>query len=189
MLAILLPSTAMDPHRGVDTAQVDCRRRGAADAISAKFDVARRVGNSGRAIFRGCGEGEIRTPDTGFSPYNGLANRRLRPLGHLSKVARYYLRSGRISSLETRAGVGNPAKGSETTGGGGGIRTPGACALRFSRPSPSTTRPLLRVCRLAFYTIYSTLAQNKMEAPERARVGRENTRSRPFALRFQPWPR
>src|SRR5436309_3474143 len=31
-----------------------------------------------------------------------------------------------------------------TAGGGGGIRTPGAFALRFSRPSPSTTRPLLR---------------------------------------------
>ena len=29
-------------------------------------------------------------------------------------------------------------------GGGGGIRTPGAFALRFSRPSPSTARPLLR---------------------------------------------
>ena len=30
------------------------------------------------------GEGGIRTPGTGFSPYNGLANRRLQPLGHLS---------------------------------------------------------------------------------------------------------
>jgi hypothetical protein len=30
------------------------------------------------------GERGIRTPDTGFSPYNGLANRRLQPLGHLS---------------------------------------------------------------------------------------------------------
>ena len=29
-------------------------------------------------------------------------------------------------------------------GGAGGIRTPGACALRFSRPPPSTTRPPLR---------------------------------------------
>src|SRR5262249_51517354 len=29
-------------------------------------------------------------------------------------------------------------------GGGGGIRTPGAFALRFSRPSPSTARPLLQ---------------------------------------------
>jgi hypothetical protein len=30
------------------------------------------------------GEGGIRTPGTGFGPYNGLANRRLQPLGHLS---------------------------------------------------------------------------------------------------------
>ena len=33
-----------------------------------------------------CGEERIRTSDTGLSPYNGLANRRLRPLGHLSKI-------------------------------------------------------------------------------------------------------
>ncbi len=32
------------------------------------------------------GEGGIRTLDTGFGPYNGLANRRLQPLGHLSAV-------------------------------------------------------------------------------------------------------
>jgi hypothetical protein len=32
------------------------------------------------------GEGGIRTPGTGFGPYNGLANRRLQPLGHLSGV-------------------------------------------------------------------------------------------------------
>jgi hypothetical protein len=31
------------------------------------------------------GERGIRTLDTGVSPYNGLANRRLQPLGHLSK--------------------------------------------------------------------------------------------------------
>jgi hypothetical protein len=31
-----------------------------------------------------CGEERIRTSDRGFSLYNGLANRRLRPLGHLS---------------------------------------------------------------------------------------------------------
>ena len=30
------------------------------------------------------GEGGIRTPDKAFRPYNGLANRRLQPLGHLS---------------------------------------------------------------------------------------------------------
>src|SRR5580698_2598304 len=33
------------------------------------------------------GEGGIRTLDTAFGPYNGLANRRLRPLGHLSSAA------------------------------------------------------------------------------------------------------
>src|SRR6266436_7340819 len=32
------------------------------------------------------GEGGIRTPGRGFSPYNGLANRRLQPLGHLSET-------------------------------------------------------------------------------------------------------
>ena len=52
------------------------------------------------------GEGEIRTPDTGFSPYNGLANRRLRPLGHLSRDAWYYLRSRRISSPCFRVSAG-----------------------------------------------------------------------------------
>jgi hypothetical protein len=31
------------------------------------------------------GERGIRTPGTGISPYNGLANRRLQPLGHLSR--------------------------------------------------------------------------------------------------------
>jgi hypothetical protein len=35
-------------------------------------------------VYIGYGEGGIRTPGTGFSPYNGLANRRLQPLGHLS---------------------------------------------------------------------------------------------------------
>src|SRR5206468_12118625 len=34
------------------------------------------------------GEGGIRTPDRGISPYNGLANRRLQPLGHLSHKSR-----------------------------------------------------------------------------------------------------
>jgi hypothetical protein len=30
------------------------------------------------------GEGGIRTPGRGFGPYNGLANRRIQPLCHLS---------------------------------------------------------------------------------------------------------
>jgi integrase-like protein len=34
------------------------------------------------------GEAGIRTLDTGFGPYNGLANRRLQPLGHLTADAK-----------------------------------------------------------------------------------------------------
>src|SRR5580693_4673276 len=42
------------------------------------------------------GEGGIRTLGTGVSPYNGLANRRIRPLCHLSGVRSYSLpRRGR----------------------------------------------------------------------------------------------
>jgi hypothetical protein len=37
------------------------------------------------------GEGGIRTLGTGVSPYNGLANRRIRPLCHLSGVQSYSL--------------------------------------------------------------------------------------------------
>jgi hypothetical protein len=37
------------------------------------------------------GEGGIRTLGTGVSPYNGLANRRIRPLCHLSGVRTYIL--------------------------------------------------------------------------------------------------
>jgi hypothetical protein len=37
------------------------------------------------------GEGGIRTLGTGVSPYNGLANRRIRPLCHLSGVRSHSL--------------------------------------------------------------------------------------------------
>src|SRR5438270_10664498 len=42
------------------------------------------IGHSTLDICLHHGEGGIRTPDRGISPYNGLANRRLQPLGHLS---------------------------------------------------------------------------------------------------------
>jgi hypothetical protein len=45
------------------------------------------------------GEGGIRTLDTGFGPYNGLANRRLQPLGHLSGT--FAVRSLSSSAGET----------------------------------------------------------------------------------------
>src|ERR1035438_1180666 len=39
------------------------------------------------------GEGGIRTLGTGVSPYNGLANRRIRPLCHLSDFVINYLQT------------------------------------------------------------------------------------------------
>src|SRR5438094_7736901 len=45
------------------------------------------TGNSSRCkgnVMGSGGEGGIRTPGRGFSPYNGLANRRIQPLCHLS---------------------------------------------------------------------------------------------------------
>lgn len=44
----------------------------------------RREKARGTGLFESSGEGGIRTPDTDLNPYNGLANRRLQPLGHLS---------------------------------------------------------------------------------------------------------
>jgi hypothetical protein len=38
------------------------------------------------------GEAGIRTRDTGLTPYNGLANRRLQPLGHLSRMGQKVVR-------------------------------------------------------------------------------------------------
>src|SRR5207302_892929 len=46
------------------------------------------IGHSTLDICLSYGEGGIRTPDRGISPYNGLANRRLQPLGHLSNNTR-----------------------------------------------------------------------------------------------------
>jgi hypothetical protein len=51
-------------------------------------DVSRFFTNTGRMmgpIQRVNGAGGIRTLVTGFGPHNGLANRRLQPLGHLSR--------------------------------------------------------------------------------------------------------
>src|SRR5215472_9402470 len=43
-----------------------------------------RKARQSKALLNYGGERGIRTLDTGVSPYNGLANRRLQPLGHLS---------------------------------------------------------------------------------------------------------
>ena len=45
----------------------------------------------GTGIKTSGGEGGIRTLGTGVSPYNGLANRRIRPLCHLSDLYNQHL--------------------------------------------------------------------------------------------------
>ena len=45
------------------------------------------------------GEAGIRTLDTAFGPYNGLANRRLQPLGHLTAEPQVYVKSGSRSTF------------------------------------------------------------------------------------------
>jgi hypothetical protein len=67
-------------------------------------------GSSQMPIFAGLntsgGEGGIRTLGTGVSPYNGLANRRIRPLCHLSGVWSYSLprRHRSLRASVTRVG-------------------------------------------------------------------------------------
>jgi hypothetical protein len=63
----------MQPHEKIGIAPRHKGRKGRCDCFSQSGT------DSG-------GEGGIRTPDRGVSPYNGLANRRLQPLGHLSGV-------------------------------------------------------------------------------------------------------
>src|SRR5262249_45311836 len=48
------------------------------------------------------GEEGIRTLDTGFGPYNGLANRRLRPLGHLTADFPVYVTRSRNTERSAR---------------------------------------------------------------------------------------
>ena len=94
-----------------------------------------------------------------FWQYTRLASEHLRPLGHLSRASSSYT----ALQFSVRAASAGPVGAGFSSGaldsgyltqdrgalastycnGGGGIRTPGAFALRFSRPLPSTTRPLL----------------------------------------------
>ena len=58
------------------------------------------------------GEGGIRTPGTSFGSYNGLANRRLQPLGHLSaglaiKIVSYSLPEGQCENARVYLWRGN----------------------------------------------------------------------------------
>jgi hypothetical protein len=90
-------------------------------------------------------------PSIQVSPYAGLANRCLQPLGHLSLCACRESVTHQTMWCGTPFNARRPAHDHlrdtiqlSSRCGGGGIRTPGACARRFSRPLPSTARPLLQ---------------------------------------------
>src|SRR5688500_20392570 len=62
------------------------------------------------------GDGGIRTLDTGLTPYNGLANRRLQPLGHLSRTDKSSGDSGLLTEVRSSRSSGRsretPCRGS-----------------------------------------------------------------------------
>jgi hypothetical protein len=60
---------------------------------------------SGKHVIRG-GDGGIRTLDRPLQAYNGLANRRLQPLGHVSVTGRYARRGGEPQAADIRVAVG-----------------------------------------------------------------------------------
>ncbi len=72
------------------------------------------------------GEGGIRTPGRGFSPYNGLANRRIQPLCHLSAVW--------FQQLTTESAIFWWPSGA-LTGEGGGKLTPVGLSPTMASPN------------------------------------------------------
>src|SRR5690349_4018755 len=64
-----------------------CRRTGLPTEARSRFSRRTGLPTEARSRFSRAevgGEAGIRTLDTAFGPYNGLANRRLQPLGHLT---------------------------------------------------------------------------------------------------------
>jgi hypothetical protein len=101
------------------------------------------------------GERGIRTLDTGLGPYNGLANRRLQPLGHLSAVSAGPIiaeaslfgtptfRTPTFRTARFRTATFGTPTGLHTT-----FRTPrGAGPLRFSVSSYLLSVSSATVCR------------------------------------------
>jgi hypothetical protein len=60
------------------------------------------------ALAKAGGDGGIRTLDRALQPYNGLANRRLQPLGHISGSTRYARRGGEPQAPDYVASIAAP---------------------------------------------------------------------------------
>ena len=75
------------------------------------------------------GEGGIRTLDRAFQPYNGLANRRLQPLGHLSLDVPHD--GPRYDDLEQRMAAGERKRSDDLAS-----RSTGCATFDTCRPDP-----------------------------------------------------
>ncbi len=117
-----------------------CAGRDAQAGMRLHPKISPRSGTERRAIVLAEREGfepsmELLTP---YSLSRGAPSA-ARPSLHVpcaSSTGRYRYRLGLTSRCAARFG--------QQLGGGGGIRTPETCVWRFSRPLPSTTRPLLQ---------------------------------------------
>src|SRR5208282_4888503 len=100
------------------------------------------------AGFESGGEGGIRTPGTRFSAYNGLANRRLKPLGHLSARAAASRRYAILPGISNRAEIipctHAPPPGPGTQGSAGFQSAFSPKVVHGGSPRPASAPPISR---------------------------------------------
>jgi hypothetical protein len=95
------------------TRQADLLRSPTRGRAGQTWRPERHSGNSNPTTEPG-GDGGIRTLDRALQPYNGLANRRLQPLGHVSSEASYASR--RATPQAADAGLPHSARPSSPRG-------------------------------------------------------------------------
>src|SRR5579863_7375896 len=89
------------------------------------------------------GDGGIRTLDRALQPYNGLANRRLQPLGHISPAREHICPRGRSKASGPRRRLQKPWAGFSA----------GGCGQSDSARDGSTTKQAIeRVLAIVFRT-------------------------------------
>jgi hypothetical protein len=91
-----------------------------------------------RGLGKGAGgDGGIRTLDRALQPYNGLANRRLQPLGHISEGQRGF--SMPHCSAQGKAGEHRPGRFRRAATGGSPLTQRSARVRGRRRPTPVST--------------------------------------------------
>ena len=98
------------------------------------------------------GEAGIRTLGRAFGPYNGLANRRLQPLGHLTVLRKFSIRQGATcehpdvsavvpETVPARTGTGGPGASWPQSGQRGRRAGPACGRMVCLSPSVRPSRP------------------------------------------------